>query len=111
MKSATELFGARIRELRKSRGLSQEQLAEVIGIDQKHMSRIELGKSYPSLDRLARIAEALHVSLHNIFEFDHLEKEGVRVELIEEMLRELDENDQQIIFRIVKVFLEKKGKI
>lgn len=106
MKNVTELFGARIRELRKSRKLTQEQLAEFLGIDQKHISLIELGKSYPSLDRLARIAESLHVSLPSLFEFDHLENERVRVEQIEEMLRDLGEKDQQKIFRIVKVFRE-----
>lgn len=95
-----------IRELRKSRGLTQEQLAEFLGIDQKHVSLIELGKSYPSIDRLAMIAESLHVPLPSLFEFDHLENEEVRAEQIEEILRDLGEKDQQKIFRIVKVFRE-----
>jgi transcriptional regulator with XRE-family HTH domain len=106
MKTANELLGTRIRELRKAKGIAQEQLAEVLGIEQQYMSRIELGKSYPSLDRLIRISESLDVPLPSLFEFDYLENEGVRVERVEEMFRNLGEKDQQKIFRIVKMFRE-----
>jgi transcriptional regulator with XRE-family HTH domain len=57
MKTTKELLGARIKELRKARGLSQEQLSEKINIDPKHLSRIiEVGKSYPSLDTAEKLA-------------------------------------------------------
>ncbi|MEI8356296.1 MAG: helix-turn-helix transcriptional regulator [Deltaproteobacteria bacterium] len=41
MKNTKELLGARIKEIRKARGLTQEQLAEMVDIEQKHVSRIE----------------------------------------------------------------------
>ena len=106
MKTANELLGTRIRELRKAKGIAQEQLAEVLGIEQQYMSRIELGKSYPSLDRLIRISESLQVPLPSLFEFDHLGNEGDIAERTEKMLRELGEMDKQKVFRIVKVFRE-----
>lgn len=106
MKSATEMLGARIRELRKHKGLTQEQLAEALGIDQKHMSRIELGKSYPSLDRLVKIADALKVALPNLFEFMHMEDREDRGDQIQDMLRLLDEKDQRRVYKIVKAFLD-----
>lgn len=106
MKNATELLGARIRELRKAQGLTQDQLAEILGVEQKYVSLMEHGKSYPSLDRLMRIAETLQVPLPSLFEFNHLTDEGERTERLEEMLRELGEKDQQKIFKIVKVFRE-----
>lgn len=40
------LLGKRIREYRLKHGLTQFQLAEKLGIDDKHLSRIELGKKY-----------------------------------------------------------------
>ena len=52
MTTVKKLLGMRIKELRKVRGLSQEELAEMIGIDPKHLCRIEVGNSYPSLDTL-----------------------------------------------------------
>lgn len=106
MQNVTELFGARIRELRKARGMTQDQLAELLDIEQKHVSLIELGKSYPSLDRLTRIAEALQVPLPSLFDFMHMEGESERLQVIEEMLRRLEEADQRRIFKIVKAFLE-----
>ena len=63
MKTTKELLVARVKELRKARGLSQEQLAEMIEIEPKHVSRIEVVKSYPTLDRLERIAKALDVPM------------------------------------------------
>jgi transcriptional regulator with XRE-family HTH domain len=109
MKSATELFGARIRELRRGQGLSQEQLSEVIGIDQKHMSRIELGKSYPSLDRLMRIAEVLKVPLPSLFDFAHHEPGAVSPELMLKNLEGVDERDRQLLYRITEWMKERQG--
>ncbi len=65
-----ELLGARIKELRKKRGLTQETLSEIIEIDPKHLSRIEVGKSYPSLQTLDKISNALKVELKDFFEFN-----------------------------------------
>lgn len=105
MKNTKELLGARIKELRKARKLSQEELAELIGIEPRHMSRIEVGKSYPSLDRLERIAKALDVDLRDFFDFAHLEARTVNVEQIDGMLKEMSDEDLKKITRILKVFV------
>jgi len=55
-------IGQRIRRIRKARGLSQEQLAEKIGISLPHMSHIETANTKMSLQVFADIAEALEVS-------------------------------------------------
>ena len=106
MRSANELLGARVRELRKKAGLTQEQLAEQLGIDQKHMSRIELGKSYPSLDRLSKIAESVNVSLPNLFKFGHLAAEADLRRQVEDMIVKLDAKDLRKMHRILAAFLE-----
>lgn len=106
MENVTILFGARIRELRKAHGMTQGQLADLLDIEQKHVSLIELGKSYPSLDRLMLIAKALQVPLPSLFDFGHMAGENERIQSIEEMVRQLGEADQRRIYRIVKTFLE-----
>ena len=63
MKTTKELLGARIKELRKAKGLSQDELSEKINIDPKHLSRIEVGKSYPSLDTLEKTANARKIEI------------------------------------------------
>ena len=63
MKTTKELLGGRIKELRKLKGLSQEKLSEKRLIDPKHLSRIEVGRGFPSLDTLERLANVLNVEL------------------------------------------------
>ena len=54
-------IGQRIRRYRKACGLSQEALAEKVGISATHMSHIETGNTKLSLPVLVNIAEALSV--------------------------------------------------
>ncbi len=54
-------IGQRIRKIRKAHELSQEQLAEQIGISTTHMSHIETGNTKLSLPVLVAIANALNV--------------------------------------------------
>jgi transcriptional regulator with XRE-family HTH domain len=56
-------FGRSVRRVRLQRGLTQEQLAFEAGIDLTYMGGIERGKRNPSLLVMARIADALSVSL------------------------------------------------
>lgn len=111
MGTATELLGARIRELRKAQGMAQEQLAEALGVEQQYMSRIELGRSYPSLDRLIRIAEILKVPLPSLFEFLHLTDVTERARTIEEMFRELNEESQKKAFKIIQAVIKSCGDL
>lgn len=110
MKSTKELLGARIKKFRKSCGYSQEQLSEIIGIEQKHLSRLEVGKSYPTIDRLEKIAVALNVPMGSFFDSGNQEANAERAAKIERMVRELDEDYQRIILKfsqILKEFNEK----
>lgn len=65
--SVTERFGQRIRELRKERGLSQEDLAELCGLDRTYISGIERGLRNVALRNIEALAQALGVSLSDLF--------------------------------------------
>ena len=54
--------GERIRELRKARNLSQDQLAELASLNRVTIAKYEAGKVEPGAQALARIADALEVS-------------------------------------------------
>lgn len=56
------MIGKRISTARKAMGLTQLELSEMIGISEKHLSRIECGKQLPSIVIVARICESLCVS-------------------------------------------------
>jgi transcriptional regulator with XRE-family HTH domain len=55
------LLGKRIKELRAARGLSQEQLAEKMGISPKYLSSIERSRENPTLEMLVKLAHGLGV--------------------------------------------------
>lgn len=62
-------FGDRVRELRLAKGLSQEELAHRAGIHWTYLSGIERGIRNPALKNIAKIADALAVSLSELFSF------------------------------------------
>ena len=69
-------IGKRIREVRRSRGMTQVQLAEAAGISASHMGDIETGRSSFSVEVLQKICRALHVSADSILltaMWEHLE--------------------------------------
>ena len=102
MKTTKVLLGMRIKELRKARKLSQEQLAEKINIDPKHLSRIEVGNSYPSFDTLEKIANILNVEMKEFFEFKHQEGNKELVKNIGEFLKVVDDEKLRLIFKIIR---------
>lgn len=58
---AKRTFGLRLRELRHARGLSQESLAELAGLDRTYVSSCERGHRNISLENIYRLAAALGV--------------------------------------------------
>ncbi len=52
-----------LQNARKKKGLKQAQLAEIIGISEKHLSKIETGKNYPALDNFLKMIDVLDLSM------------------------------------------------
>ncbi len=102
MESAKVLLGARIKELRKAKKLSQDQLSESIGIDPKHLSRIEVGKSYPYMETLESIAKSLDVEIKDLFEFRHLERDVATIEGICTMLDGASKDRLKLVAKFIR---------
>ncbi len=60
------LLGQKIRAARISAGLSQEQLAEMVGLTSQHISHTEVASTKVSLPSLIKIANALHTSVDRL---------------------------------------------
>ncbi|WP_035200970.1 helix-turn-helix domain-containing protein [Agrobacterium tumefaciens] len=61
-------FGERVRALRKSRGLSQEQLAHACGLDRTYVGGIERGERNITIIKIRLIASALNVPISQVIE-------------------------------------------
>ena len=59
-------FGKRVREVRKSKGISQEKLAEMAGIDRSYMGNIERGEKNITLKKAYEICDALDVEIQDL---------------------------------------------
>jgi len=63
-------LGLRIREVRTTKGYTQEQLADIAGIRESQIGRIERGEINTSVSTARIIAKALQVELKELFDFD-----------------------------------------
>lgn len=59
-------FCEKLQELRKGRGLTQEELAEMLYVSRTAISKREFGRGYPSIDSLKAISAQFSVSLDNL---------------------------------------------
>lgn len=59
-------FAENLRELRKNAGMTQKQLANVMGVDQRTVSAWEKGVCEPSFEMLATLCELFHESFDGI---------------------------------------------
>ena len=94
-------LGLRIKELRKAKKLSQEQLAEKIGLEPPSVCNIENGKNYPTIQNLEKIVKVLNVSLSDIFQFEHLKQNNDLIKEINAMLKNNPERTNDI-YKITK---------
>ena len=63
-------LGNKIRELRRARNLTQEQLAATLNISAQAVSKWEMGASYPDMTMIPTLAALFKVSLDELFDFD-----------------------------------------
>jgi len=94
------LIGLRIKELRKNRRLSQEELAERAETSPNYLSRMERGTENPTLEMLIKISRGLEVQMWELFDFEH---EASFRELKESLAKFIKESDEEKIRLTVKI--------
>ena len=62
-----EIFILNLKEFRKKEGLSQMKLAEYCNIAHSYIGEIEIGRKFPSIDVIERIAEILRIKPYHLF--------------------------------------------
>ena len=70
MSKIAKLIGENIRQLRRTKGLSQEQLALRAEINASYMGQVERGEKNPTIDVLSKISIALQTPLEQIVNID-----------------------------------------
>jgi transcriptional regulator with XRE-family HTH domain len=97
-----EIIGSRIREIRKSKKMTQEKLAELSGVEPSNISHIERAATKLSLPTLVNIANALDVTLDELI-YDNLKKSAhVSAKLIDELLFDCSADELKAIAEVIK---------
>ena len=95
-------FGKRVKELRKSRGLTQEQLALLVDIEPPNISKLENGNHFPLPDNIEKIARALNVYIKDLFDFDHYNSKQVLLDKINVYLQNADTKEIEFIYKMIE---------
>lgn len=64
-------FGEKLKQLRKSMKMTQQQLAERLGVAKSVVSYYESGDRYPSYDVMIKIAKTFHVTIDYLLDIEH----------------------------------------
>lgn len=102
MTTTKQRIGKRIKELRKKSGMTQEQLADLVKIDPRHLSRLERGVHYPSIDTLELIAQHLSEPLKEFFIFPEDESPDMMRSKLIQSISIMDEPELRRVAKAIR---------
>ena len=108
MTTLKEKLGKRIQEIRKSKKLTQEKLAEMIGLDTPNLSNIERGKRFVTAETLEKIINALGISEKNLFDLEHIKSREELIASIINILYASETKDVEYFYRMMNLYIEQK---
>ena len=104
-------FGDKVKLLRKKHDLSQDSLATILKINRNCLSRIETGKSEPSLSVIRDIAEYFKVDVASLMDIQSKKIDTKdKIKKIADDCRYLMDNDLDFLIRVISVMREEYVK-
>lgn len=97
-----KLLGKNVKQLREKHSLTQEQFAELLGVQPKTVTSIETGKRFVSCKTLMALANVFSVSYSELFSFD-IEKALKPKRILEAKMSHLSDNECEYLLDIIKV--------
>ena len=104
MASDIEMLGRRIRMIRKERNLTQEKLAEAIGVSPSNMSDIENGKANFGIEVFMKITEVLQVSPDRLLGTGSIDTTAVYGDEIVKLLSDCAPADADALIAVLQTF-------
>jgi len=92
-----EILGQNIRQERNNQNMTQEQLAERVGISAVFLSQIENAQKVPSLETVNKIVACLGITMENAFKGDYVSVPNID-KRIDILLQGRSENEKQFLF-------------
>ncbi len=99
MKEELIYLGKRIAELRIKRGMTQEQLAELLNYSPNHISKLESARTNPSFDLLVRLSEIFEIKLKELFNFsEHKDIDEIKKDF-KKIINSSDNNNLRLLYK------------
>lgn len=95
-------FGEKVKRLRKKRNLTQEQLAEMMDISPRNLSKIEVGDCFVKAETLEKLLTALNISTEELFANDHIKTNSELLEGINFYIKTA-KDDRKMLEKIYKI--------
>ena len=106
MEHLKEKLGARIQEIRKSKKITQEKLAEMIGLDIPNISNIERGKRFVSANTLENIINALDTTPKELFNFEHIKSRDELLNDLNTIIQSSSDKELEYFLRMIHLYKE-----
>jgi transcriptional regulator with XRE-family HTH domain len=106
MSDLKKLLGKRIKEIRLSRQLTQEQLSDLTDIGASSISKIESGIYHPTDENLERIAKALNVKPYKLYMFNHQKDTQELLKDINKMLQNASAEEIKLAYKVLNGILD-----
>lgn len=100
------LFGKRLKKLREQRGLTQEELSNMLDVEWQHVSRLENGKNLPSCNLLISIAEVFDIDIRELTDYEYLDKNSNIDVLINNLLKIATDEQKIVFYKILNAILK-----
>ncbi|MFN2340728.1 MAG: helix-turn-helix domain-containing protein [Halanaerobium sp.] len=98
-----EYIGKKIKEYRKIKDLTQENLGEKAGLHYTYIGQVERGEKEPSLKSLIKIADALGVGVDKLLiNYDLSSDASIQISNITDLLLKRDEKELEMIYTLLK---------
>lgn len=101
-----ETLGRRINMVRRDRGMTQSQLAELAGFSTSYIYKIESGNEHVTVRTLVRIAKALEIPVEDLLQVTEMYKGEARVHFL---LEQCDEEEVDFICEVLTIYLKRKA--
>jgi len=106
-------IGTTIKTLREEKGLTQQQVAELIHMHRSNYSKVEKGERDLSLDSVNKISQYFGMTIDQLVNFDGNMPDEVTVEdksLLEQvkLIAQLEDEEKSMVFKMIDTFLTKK---
>ncbi|PWA12697.1 transcriptional regulator [Pueribacillus theae] len=107
-----KIIGERIRNFRKDKGLSQEELAHMSKLHSTYIGQLERGEKNATLESIEKVANALNISLETLFRISQPRQNENEYTLsqIVTQLQARSIKDQKFILELIDLLLDWKGK-